>query len=272
MSIVGSTQLAEFGRIDTTPDPTYFVRFLDAAGASASVQAYKRRLVELLDLRPGQRVLDVGCGTGDDAREMACIVGANGRIVGIDNSRAMIAVAQERGTGTEKSVDFRVGDAHDLPFESESFDVCRADRSLMHVPDARRALAEMTRVTKPGGRLAVFEVDFGTLLIDADDRPLARKILSTWCDSFRDGWLGRRIPALAANLEWEDIQIIPYTLLLSPVLADPILGSTTVARAVESGAITASDGQRWLKHLEDLERKRRFFSSLTGFLVAGRRS
>jgi SAM-dependent methyltransferase len=271
LSTLGSTRLAEFGQIDTTPDPTYFVRFLDAAAAAPSVQAYKRRLVELLELRPRQRVLDVGCGTGDDAREMARMVGANGRIVGIDNSRAMIAVARERAKGTEVSVDFRVGDAHDLPFESESFDSCRADRSLMHVPDARRVLAEMTRVTKPGGRLAIFEVDFGTLLIDADDRLLARTILNTWCDGFRDGWLGRRIPALAANLGWEDIQIIPYTLLLSPALAHPILGSTTVDRAVESSAITAADGQRWLKHLEDLERTGRFFSSLTGFIVAGRR-
>ncbi len=263
--------MTEFGRIDATSDPTYFVRFLDTAGAAPSVQAYKRRLVEFLDLRPGQRVLDVGCGTGDDVREMARIVGANGRVIGIDNSRAMVDVAQKRGIGTKMSVEFIVGDAHDLPFESASFDGCQADRSLMHVPDAARALTEMTRVTKAGGRIVVFEVDFETIVIDADDRLLARKIANTWCDGFRDGWLGRRIPALAADLGWDDIQILPYTLLLSPALAYPLLGSTTVDRAVENGAITASDGQRWLQHLDDLQRTKRFFSSLTGFVVAGRR-
>jgi len=174
-----TTRLAQFGSIDETRDPDYFVRFLDAACASASVQAYKRRLLELLDPRGGQRVLDVGCGTGDDVREMAKLVGAGGLVVGIDNSQAMIGVAWQRATGTNLAVEFHVGEALALPFEAGRFDSCLADRSLMHVPDAARALAEMTRVTKPGGRIAVYEVDFETLVIDVDDRVLARKIVNS---------------------------------------------------------------------------------------------
>jgi hypothetical protein len=141
----------------------------------------------------------------------------------------------------------------------------------MHVPDASRVLAEMARVTKPGGRIAVYEVDFETLVIDAEDRGLARKIVNTWCDTFRNGWLGRRIPALCADLRLHDIQVAPYTLMLAPAMALPLLGQTTVDRALENAVITALEAMRWLDQLEILKSSGRFFSSLTGFLVGARR-
>ena len=169
-----TTRLAEFGRIDATADPDYFVRFLDAACAAASFRAYKRRMIDLLELAPGRVVLDVGCGTGDDVRDMATLVGPGGKVVGIDNSQAMIGVARRRAEGGGLPVEFCCGDCLGLPFEAKSFDGCRADRSLMHVPDAGQALAEMKRVTRPGGRVVVFEVDFETLFIGAQDRGLAQ--------------------------------------------------------------------------------------------------
>src|SRR5207302_6698364 len=151
------TSLSEFGRIDQTGDPATFVTFLDAACASASFKQYKQHLIRALDVKPCRRILDVGCGTGDDAREMAHLVGSQGRIVGVDNSQAMIGLAQQRAEGTGLAVEFQVADALALPFETASFDGACADRSLMHVPDARQVLAEMVRVTRTGGRIAVYE-------------------------------------------------------------------------------------------------------------------
>jgi ubiquinone/menaquinone biosynthesis C-methylase UbiE len=267
---MAQTALVEFGRIDATADPAYFIRFLDAACAAESFQAYKRRLVELLHLRPGGRYLDVGCGTGDDVRDMAKGFDPSGRIVGIDNSQAMIDVARQRATGLELPVEFVVGDVHDLPFAAGSFAGCRADRSLMHVPDIKKALAEMARVTEPGGAIVVFEVDFGTLVIDADDRVLARKIVNTWCDSFRNGWLGRHMAALFQETGLADVMVVPYVLVLTPELALPLFGKNTVERAVDKGIITKREGDAWLEHLDELQRTRRFFSCMTGFLVSGR--
>jgi ubiquinone/menaquinone biosynthesis C-methylase UbiE len=264
-------RLAEFGSIDQTADPDFFIRFLDSTSAEASFQAYKRRMLELLDLREGHQALDAGCGTGDDARTMALAVGPGGRIVGIDNSQAMIAVAQQRAAGTGFPVEFRVEDVLHLPFAAESFDACRADRSLMHVPDPRLALAEMMRVTRRGGRIVVYEVDFETVVIDADNRVMARKVVNTWCDSFRNGWLGRHIPALLAELGLQDITVAPYTLMLTPALAPLMLGTTTVDRAVAQGLLTPAESRAWLEQLDALQRSGRFFSSLTGFLAAGRR-
>lgn len=263
------TRLAEFGRIDQTADPDYFIRFLDAACAQASVQAYKKRLTEHLRLRSGVRVLDVGCGTGDDAREMASLVAPGGLVVGIDNSQAMIAEANKRAVDAELLAEFQVADVLKLAWADEAFDAVRADRSLMHVADSKQALKEMVRVTKAGGRVAVYEVDFETLLIDADDRVLARKIAHTWCDGFRNGWLGRHMPALLLDLGLKDITVEPFTLMLTPELAHPLLGATTADRAVENGTITAAEARAWLDHLETLQTSGRFLSSLSGFLVAG---
>jgi ubiquinone/menaquinone biosynthesis C-methylase UbiE len=216
------------------------------------------------------RVLDVGCGTGDDARGMAARVAPGGLVVGIDNSEAMIAEAQKRADTS--LTEFRVADAMQLSFGDATFDASRADRSLMHVPDAQRVLVEMARVTKPGGRVVVFEVDFETLTIDADDRMLARKISHTWCDGFKNGWLGRRMPRHFRELGLKHIAVMPYVMVLTPGMLLPLLGPATTQRAVEKGTITASEASAWLGHLDELQRTGRFFSTMTGYLVSGVRA
>jgi ubiquinone/menaquinone biosynthesis C-methylase UbiE len=267
-----STHLAEFGRIDQTKDVAYFVRFLDEACAQESVQAYKRHMNRLLGLRDGRRILDVGCGTGDDCRAMAELVAPGGQIVGIDNSQAMIDVANQRAASLPRQRGecvFRVADAMAMPFDADSFDATRADRSLMHVPDVVQVLKEMVRVTKPGGPIVVFEVDFETITIDADDRMLARKVAHTWCDGFTNGWLGRRMPRLFHELKLRDISVTPYVMILTPGMAVPVLGAATTQKAIANGTITAAEGQAWLAHLDDLERTGRFFSTMTGYLASG---
>ncbi len=262
--------LAEFGRIDSTANADYFVHFLDAACAQASFQAYKNRMNELLELAPGRRVLDVGCGTGDDVRIMAALVAPGGQAVGVDNSRAMIAEADKRSAATDLPTAFHLADTLALPFETASFDASRADRSLMHVPDPARAIAEMRRVTRPGGRIVVYEVDFGALTIDADDRVLARKIINTWSDSVRNGWLGRRMPRLFTEAGLRDIEVVPHTLMLTPEIALLLVGQATVDVGLKTGTITPNEAEAWLEHMDALQRDHRFFSTMTGFLVWGR--
>ena len=85
----------EFGSVDRAAGPEAFVKYLDTVTGLEAAQAYKQRSYELLNLKPGHRVLDVGCGTGDDVCAMAKIVGLSGRVVGIDNSEVMIAEAKK---------------------------------------------------------------------------------------------------------------------------------------------------------------------------------
>ena len=100
---------------------------------------------------PGDRVLDVGCGTGVLARAAADRVAADGQVTGLDLNEGMLAVAQR----LRPQIDWRQGDATHLPFADESFDVVMSQFALMYFPDRPAALKEMARVLRPGGRLVI---------------------------------------------------------------------------------------------------------------------
>lgn len=109
------------------------------------------KVADAAQIQPGQRVLDVACGTGILAREIAPRVGSVGRVVGIDPSPGMVAVAKQLAP----AIEWREGVAESLPFPDQSFDAVVSQFGLMFFTDCRQALREMLRVLTPGGRLAV---------------------------------------------------------------------------------------------------------------------
>lgn len=121
--------------VDRSPAASQFVQYLDIVTGLSSSQEYKRRTYALLQAGPGHRILDVGCGTGDDVRASAAIVGPSGHVTGVDSSTVMIAEAQQRSGALGLRVEFRVGDAHALDFPDNIFDGARADRTLQHLAD-----------------------------------------------------------------------------------------------------------------------------------------
>jgi ubiquinone/menaquinone biosynthesis C-methylase UbiE len=260
-----------FTNVDQSADPDYFIRFLDTASSEESFQGYKRRSFSLLEIKSGQRILEIGGGTGDDARALAALVGPQGRVDCVDNSQAMVDEARKRVAGSGLPVFFHVGDAHHLSFANNAFDASRSDRTFMHLEDPLQSLREMVRVTRPGGLVQVYEVDFETLVIDAPDRELARKIMNTGTDGFRNGWLGRHIPALFQEAGLLDVRAYPETLRLTYPLICQVAGQATVERARAADVISAAEGETWLRFLELADETGRLFSTITGFLVVGRK-
>lgn len=112
-------------------------------------------LVELSSPQPGERVLDVGCGTGVVARRMAAAVGPDGEVVGLDANEGMLEVAESAAADRGLAIEWRPGDAADLPFDDAAFDVVCCQQVLQFVSDPARVLREMYRVLGPDGRLAM---------------------------------------------------------------------------------------------------------------------
>jgi ubiquinone/menaquinone biosynthesis C-methylase UbiE len=114
--------------------------------------------LELIAVGPGERLLDVASGSGDSAvlaaRERGCVV------TGIEFGEAAVIDARRAAdaAGVRDRVEFRVGDAEALPFADESFDAVLCECSLCTFPDKRRALVEVHRVLRPGGRVAIADV------------------------------------------------------------------------------------------------------------------
>jgi ubiquinone/menaquinone biosynthesis C-methylase UbiE len=134
----------------------------DWTGVSEDAQLYENnyvptlfgpwapRVADAAGISSGDRVLDVGCGTGVLAREAVGRIGSSGRVTGLDLNEGMLSVARLVGPG----IDWRQGDAGDLPFDDESFDVVVSQFALMYFPGWPAALREMKRVLIPSGRLA----------------------------------------------------------------------------------------------------------------------
>lgn len=264
---------SDFTDVDRANDPGHLVRFLNTVSALDVVRAYKRRSFELLEVQPGQVLLDLGCGNGDDARELAALVEPTGRVVGVDRSETLIATAHERLGSATLAVEFQVGDAYQLDFPAATFDGCRADRVFHHLERPEQAMAELVRVAGPGARVVTIDPDFETGIVDAPDRVLTRRLLNLNCDSYRNGWMGRHLRALFRDAGLVDVAIEPLVVTFQEYgLANQVLAlEGTVMGAQEAGMVSAAEGARWLAELQEASAAGRFFGSLTAFIVCGRK-
>jgi ubiquinone/menaquinone biosynthesis C-methylase UbiE len=119
----------------------------------AQLEPAQTTLLEMACLAPGQRVLDVACGTGLVTLRAAALVGSNGTIIGTDLSDEMVAMARNVAlTRGIANVTFGRMDAEELLFDADTFDVALSALGLMYAPDPEKALVEMHRVLRPSGR------------------------------------------------------------------------------------------------------------------------
>jgi ubiquinone/menaquinone biosynthesis C-methylase UbiE len=262
---------ARFSAVDVAPSADPFIRYLDRVHALAEAAAWRRARFAALGLVAGDSALDVGCGTGNDVLVLADLVGPAGRVVGVDSSRAMIAEARRRAGEAGAAVELQVGDAQHLDFPDASFDCARCERTLQYVDRPERVVAEMARVTRPGGRVQLSEPDWDTLVVDASDAALTRRIVAVASDSQPLGQAGRRLRGLCLTAGLVDVLVSARTLILTGLdEADALFElAASGARAAAAGVVTAGELERWTADLEERARTGRFFSAVTGFTATG---
>jgi arsenite methyltransferase len=172
-------------------------RRLEALYTTPDIAAQRRAILHALELRPGERVLDLGVGPGLLAAEIAAAVGAAGAVSGIDLSESMIALARRRELAPgAAALELRVADVGSLPFERDSFDVAVSTQVYEYVADLEPALAEARRVLRPRGRLLVLDTDWDSIVWRSGDEDRMRRVLAAWDEHLADPHLPRRLTGL----------------------------------------------------------------------------
>jgi ubiquinone/menaquinone biosynthesis C-methylase UbiE len=261
---------AGWATIDQTSDPASYIRFMDnyRRGKSDSDPEQYKPIFDLLAVQAGEMILDVGCGTGGAVRALAPKVGHGGRIVGIDASRTMIAEAEKRSVGVTLPIEYRVADAHALPFPDNSFDGCYADGVFEILPDPHQALAEMVRVLRPGGRLVIPGPDAEGSVIDAADRDVTRRFIHFMSDHESNGWIGRQLPGYAVGLGLEAINVVPLTgIVTNFAFAYDLWFRDSLAHAQAAGVLSATEVTAWVADQEARQRAGRCFLTWAVFVL-----
>ena len=204
----------------TTPgqDPNAVYSLGSSPGESARLQrqadelaADSRDLLDRVGLRPGQAVIDLGCGPRGILDMLAGRVAPAGRVVGLDADPAHTAMAAEFAAGRGLSgVEIMTADAGRTGLASGSFDLVHARTLLVNLPDPADVTAEMVRLARPGGWVASMEPDTEHGRCHPP-HPAFDRLCDIFTVAFRrngaDPWIGRRVPALFRQAGLEDIQV-----------------------------------------------------------------
>jgi ubiquinone/menaquinone biosynthesis C-methylase UbiE len=258
--------LADFSAVDTSADPQALVRYLDQAKSQPTLKALWPKLIEQLRLPKPARVLDAGCGLGVEALELART--GDVEVVGVDSSRTMIDEAERRASGTELPVSFQQANAAQLPFPDSSFDACQAQTLLGHVRDPFPVVAELVRVTRPGGRIVILDLDQGSTVLDHPDRAITRTILQALTDSFANGWTGRQLRRLLLQADLQDVAVELTTMQLPAGFLLQLLLPTT--RRLQQQAVLADDTfDQWWTQLREMADAGLFTAHITWYLASG---
>jgi SAM-dependent methyltransferase len=249
---------------------------LELRGRAADEIANRAAYLTVFALHAGEHVLEVGCGSGVVTRDVARRIAPDGTVTGLDPSPALLAIARELAEqeGLADLIEWREGDARVLPFPDATFDAVLAVTTLSHVPGAKRAVQEMVRVVRPGGRVGVFDRDIDTAIISHPDRAMTRRIVAAAAEQTAvNPWLCRRLPRLLAEVGVGGVGVRGF----SSIERDPrgFYATNGGARwaeiAAKTGAITEEERARWVREFEGEQAAGGFMAGMTQLFVWGTR-
>jgi len=241
---------------DAEADATALLDYLDGVAEIPAVRAAKRAASVALALRPGQSVLDVGCGTGVDLLDLAAQVLPGGAVFGLDPSVRALRVARGRVAG---SVELVLGAVEQLPFGDGVLDACRADRTLQHVGEPERALHELRRVLRPGGRVVILEM-LSYLRGGTTDDQLASFLTRRLWSRKDEAWLPYMLPLLLSRSGFDGVAV-SRTDAVSSSLAEADVAlrlRVSLEDAVVGGVVDRGRAEAWLAGLGAAEQRGAF--------------
>lgn len=224
----------------------------------------RRQMVDDLNLKPGDVVLDLGCGPGLWAPLLAEKVKPNGRVIGLDFSPDLINYAVEN---LEKQplkdiIEFQEANFYTIPFKDDTFDLIFFGNCFAYVTDAFKVLEEQKRVTKKGGRVAAKDFDGAIIIFHPIDPQLSLRVLAAMAQALRenppeplfDNFVGRKLHGLFLQAGFKDVSTTTYAIQkLSPLTPEAkryITGNAEWYAKIGSPYLSEEDLQQWRAHFD----------------------
>ena len=234
----------------------------------------RRALVhEALNAQPGERILDVGCGPGFYVAETLDRVGPDGSVVGVDPSAAMLAISGKRVAGRE-NVELREGAATPLPVDDASFDAALSVQVFEYIADTAAALAELHRVVRPGGRVLIWDVDWGTLSWHSEDPERMDRAMHAWDAHLAHPKLPRTLRAQLRAAGFEDVRFEGHVFADSAFDPEAWLAATLHMiedYIVGSGLIDEDEAHAWAAEQRDLGARGEYYAACVQCCFTARR-
>jgi arsenite methyltransferase len=245
-------------------------RLVEKFNASPGAMARRARILSALALKPGDCVLDVGSGPGNQALEIGSVVGSTGRVEGIDPADSAVAIARSRCSELPH-VSFQVGEVSDLPFADSTFDVAMSSQVFEYIEDVPKGLAEILRVLKKRGRVLIHDTDWGAALWHSSDRKLMAEVMKAWDDHLADPHLPQTLKKSLAETGFEKVRAEAFVQLE----LDYDLGSVSgllmrfIVDYVVSQGFSVEQANAWADDLRKMGSRGEYFFSSTEYIFTG---
>ena len=249
-------------------------RKVESLYMTPDVVAQRRQVLKALALREGERILDIGSGPGLLAYDMAASVGRNGRVCGIDISEDMLTMSRKR-CADQPWTEFQKAYATNLPYPDDVFDAAVSTQVYEYVVDIPVALTELYRVVRPGGRAAVMDNDYGSLVIHTENEARMKRVLSAWDEHFVHAGLPRTLSRQLRDVGFiiRQRDAIP---MFNPEYRDNTFGKRLLAImatfAVGRKGVSREEADAWLAEFDELDKQGKFFFSLNRYLFVADKS
>ena len=249
------------------------LNYLEKTSESNDIQVIRKLMKNKMKILPGNKVLDVGCGVGEELLDIAKIVGLDGFVVGIDVNEDAIEKANKKLSSDLNNAKFEVQNAEHIEYANNYFDSSRSERVFQHLKNPDKVLEEMIRVTKTGGIITVTDTDWDTLTINSENKQITRMIVHKYADKHMNGWSGRTLFSMFKQHNLKDIVVEPYVIQVYDFSTGrAYLGiDKAVENLILEKQITDKDAKQWWNELEEKNKKGLFFLSLVIFIVSGKK-
>jgi arsenite methyltransferase len=244
-------------------------RIQRAVAQSHDIVLRQSRVLEALQLHRGERVLEIGCGGGFYTAEVARGVGPTGQVCAIDSSAEQIAAAQNR-CAELAWVTCEVADAILLPYEEETFDVVYGVQVFEYMTPLDRALREVQRVLRPGGRCAILATDWNTAVWHSRQPERMQRVLTAWAAHSPTPNLPSILSVQLRQAGLEPLRQTPMPILNRSAHEHSIshwIAQMVRAFVVGRQAVTAAEAEAWLQEFDTLEQEGANFFCTTSILT-----